>query len=84
MMTYRGGTFKPYVIYVDHKLKTKQITGATPANEVSNTEQTFYGRSRAPGGQRIFRMLYQQWEPNPDGSYDTGRGYYHSADQSDD
>ena len=75
-MTYRGGTFKPYVIYVDHKLKTKQIKGATPANEASNTEQTFYGRSRGPSGQRIFRMLYQQWEPNPDGSYDTGVSVY--------
>ena len=71
MMTYRGKTFKPYGIYVDHKLKTKQITGGTPANEADNTEQTFYGRSRGPGGQRIFRILYQQWEPNPDGSYDT-------------
>ena len=72
LTTYRGETFKPYLIYVDHKLKTKQLKGGTPANETENTEQTFYGRSRAPGGQRIFRMLYQQWEPNSDGSYDTG------------
>ncbi|NBU73474.1 MAG: hypothetical protein EBS53_18875, partial [Bacteroidetes bacterium] len=57
---------------MDHKLRTKQLKGGTPANEAENTEQTFYGRSRGPGGQRIFRMLYQQWEPNPDGSYDTG------------
>jgi len=76
MMTYRGETFKPNVIYVDHKLKTKQITGATPANEADNTTQTFYGRSRGPGGQRIFRILYQQWEPNSDGSYDTGVSVY--------
>ena len=76
MMTYRGETFKPEVIYVDHKLKTKQITGATPANEADNTTQAFYGRSRGPGGQRIFRILYQQWEPNPDGSYDTGVSVY--------
>jgi len=74
LTTYRGETFKPYLIYVDHKLRTKQLKGGTPANEAENTEQTFYGRSRAAGGQRIFRMLYQQWEPNPDGSYDTGLG----------
>ena len=72
LTTYLGETFKPYLIYVDHKLKTKQLKGGTPANEAENTEQTFYGRSRGPGGQRIFRMLHQQWEPNPDGSYDTG------------
>jgi len=76
LTTYRGETFKPYLIYVDHKLKTKQLKGGTPANEAENTEQTFYGRSRGPGGQRIFRILYQQWEPNPDGSYDTGVSVY--------
>lgn len=71
-MTYRGQTFEPYLIYVDHKLKTKQFKGGTLANEADNTSQTFYGRARGPGGQRIFRFLYQQWEPNSDGSHDVG------------
>lgn len=71
LMTNRGQTLVPSLIYVDHKRKMKQLIGRTPANEAHNTEQFFYGRARGPGGQRIFRILYQQWEPNGDGSYDT-------------
>jgi len=71
LITNQGQVFKPTLIYVDHKLKTKQLKGQTEANEANNSEQTFYGWARGPGGKRIFRMLYQQWAPNPDGSYDT-------------
>lgn len=71
LMTYRGQTLVPSLIYVDHKRKIKQLRGRTQANEANSTEQYFYGRARGPGGQRIFRILYQQWEPNGDGSYDT-------------
>ncbi|NBU72359.1 MAG: hypothetical protein EBS53_13115 [Bacteroidetes bacterium] len=71
-MTYRNQTLIPYLIWVDHKGKTKQLKGGSQANEENNTEQTFYGRARGPKGQRIFRILYQQWEPAGDGSYDAG------------
>ena len=71
LMTNRGKIFKPTLIYVDHKLKTKQLRGQTQAKASTSTEQYFYGRARGPGGQRMFRIFYQQWAPNGDGSYDT-------------
>lgn len=71
LMTNRGQVFKPTLIYVDHKVKTKQLKGQNQANADNSTEQYFYGRARGPGGQRIFRILYQQWAPNGDGSFDT-------------
>lgn len=70
LMTYSNQSFVPYLIWVDHKSKTKQLKGGSQANERNNTEQTFYGRARGSSGQRIFRILYQQWEPAADGSYD--------------
>lgn len=71
LMTYGNQTLLPYLIWVNHKNKTKQLRGGSQANEENNTEQTFYGRARGPKSQRIFRILYQQWEPAGDGSYDT-------------
>lgn len=71
LMTNRGQILIPSLIYVDHKRRIKQLKGRTQANEANNTEQFFYGRARGTSGQRIFRILYQQWEPNGDGSYDT-------------
>lgn len=81
LMTYRGQTFVPYIIIVDHKLKTKQLKGGTQANEENNNVQGFYGRSRGPGGQRIFRILHHQWEPNSDGTHDASVGVADGACQ---
>jgi len=81
-VTYRGETFFPSSVYLSHQKKTKRITGSRSADENLNSfGRSYYGRAVAPGGIRIFRALYQQWEnPRPDAQpTDTGIGLLEGA-----
>lgn len=62
-VTYQGQTFFPSSVYLNHKKKTKRITGSRVADDTPDSfSRSYYGRAVAPGGTRNFRILYQQWE----------------------
>lgn len=71
---YRGIEFYPSSVYLSHSKKTKKVTGSLVLDDNPNSHsRTYYGRAIAPGGKRIFRALYQQWE-DEGAPRDTGNG----------
>lgn len=61
-VNYRGQLFYPTTVYLSHSRKTKKVKGSRLQEIDESHSQTFYGRAVAPGGKRIFKALYQQWE----------------------
>ena len=77
VVTYQGQTFYPSSVLVNHGQKNKRVSGSNTADgNPESHSHTYYGRAVGPGGKRIFRALYQQWEDSSlDGKpTDTGIG----------